>query len=247
MHVKGYKQDSSASSSSMLRRQHPSAGYFPRTHHSEITSSGKSHLEITSTGKAAVRESQFPALREVYPVPKCGLQDLGGGGNVKSRKVKSDERPLCSLAADGSCLHGENCPQVHGDLCPACGKQCLHPFSPQERDKHIKECEEKQQKLEVLKRSQEIECSVCLERVLSKTTAAEKKFGILSECDHPFCISCIRNWRNSTPSSGMDVNNTLRACPVCRKLSYFVVPSVVWYTTQEEKQEIIENYKAKLR
>ncbi|XP_021739809.1 E3 ubiquitin-protein ligase makorin-like [Chenopodium quinoa] len=67
-----------------------------------------------------------------------------------------------------------------------------------------------------LERSKEIECSVCLERVLAKTAASERKFGLLSESDHPFCITCIRFWRNSSPTSGMDVNSTLRACPICR-------------------------------
>ncbi|ESW04611.1 hypothetical protein PHAVU_011G110100 [Phaseolus vulgaris] len=70
---------------------------------------------------------------------------------------------------------------------------------------------------------------------------------LLSECHNPFCISCIRNWRSSNPTLGMDVNSTLRACPICRKLSYFVIPSVIWYSTTEEKQEIIDNYKAKLK
>jgi E3 ubiquitin-protein ligase makorin len=98
-----------------------------------------------------------------------------------------------------------------------------------------------------LKRSQSIECSVCLERVLSKPTAAERKFGLLSECDHPFCISCIRNWRSSSPTSGMDVNSALRSCPICRKLSYFVIPSVIWYANKKEKQEIVDSYKARLR
>jgi E3 ubiquitin-protein ligase makorin len=45
----------------------------------------------------------------------------------------------------------------------------------------------------------------------------------------------------------MDVNTSLRACPICRKLSYFVIPSVIWYSSKEEKQEIVDTYKAKLR
>lgn len=108
-------------------------------------------------------------------------------------------------------------------------------------------CQQNSKHLEALRRSQEIECSVCLERVLSKPAPAERKFGLLSECDHPFCVSCIRNWRSSSPSSGMDVNSALRACPICRKLSYFVVPSVIWYSSKEEKQEIVDGYKDKLR
>ncbi|KAL3356210.1 hypothetical protein AABB24_017077 [Solanum stoloniferum] len=156
------------------------------------------------------------------------------------------DRSICAFAAAGNCPRGEKCPHVHGDMCPTCGKHCLHPFRPEEREDHIKTCENKQKHLDLLKRSQEIECSVCLERVLSKSTAAERKFGILSECDHPFCVSCIRNWRGSS-SSGMDVNSALRACPICRKLSYFVIPSVIWYFTKEEKEEIVDNYKNKLR
>ncbi|KAH0933987.1 hypothetical protein HID58_011104, partial [Brassica napus] len=156
------------------------------------------------------------------------------------------EHPICSFAAAGDCPRGSQCPHMHGDVCSTCGKKCLHPFRPEEREEHTKECEKKQKHIEALKKSQEIECSVCLDRVLSKATPGERKFGLLTECHHPFCIQCIRNWRSSAPVSGMDVNSTLRACPICRKLSYFVVPSVVWYSSPEEKKEIIDVYKAKL-
>ncbi|CAK8542524.1 unnamed protein product [Lathyrus sativus] len=44
-----------------------------------------------------------------------------------------------------------------------------------------------------------------------------------------------------------DWNNTLRACPIYRKISYFAVPSVIWYATIEEKQEIIDTYKENLK
>lgn len=151
---------------------------------------------------------------------------------------------ICPVAADGTCSRGEKCSDVHGDLCSACGKYCLHPFIPQEREEHVRACEKKKKHLEALKLSQEVECSVCFDRVLSKTNASERKFGILSECDHSFCITCIRNWRRSSPSSGMD---TLRACPICRKVSYFVVPSETWFTTKEEKTEIVDKYKERLK
>ncbi|NP_001334310.1 CCCH zinc finger familyprotein [Solanum lycopersicum] len=166
---------------------------------------------------------------------------------VELKRMNPADRSICSLAAAGKCPREEQCPYIHGDLCPICAKNCLHPFRPQEREEHIRICEKRQKRLELLKHSQEIECSVCLERVLSKTTAAERKFGILFECDHPFCISCIRNWRSGTPSSGVDINSTFRTCPICRKLSYFVIPSVTWFSTKEEKQIILDSYKAKLR
>ncbi|KAL7174370.1 hypothetical protein ACSBR2_033601 [Camellia fascicularis] len=60
-------------------------------------------------------------------------------------------------------------------------------------------------------------------------------------------MNMLKNWHSSSPTSGMDVNSTSRACPICRKVSYFVIPSVIWYSTKEEKQEIVDGYKAKLR
>ncbi|GER32378.1 zinc finger (CCCH-type/C3HC4-type RING finger)family protein [Striga asiatica] len=157
------------------------------------------------------------------------------------------DQPMCSFAAAGNCPRGEKCPHIHGDLCPSCGRLCLHPTRLHEREEHIKTCEKRQKHLEALTRSQGIECSVCLELVLSKPTPAERKFGILSECDHPFCVSCIRSWRGNSPASGLDINSALRACPICRKLSYFVIPSVIWYFSEEEKSGIVESYKAKLK
>ncbi|GKU88663.1 hypothetical protein SLEP1_g2900 [Rubroshorea leprosula] len=171
--------------------------------------------------------------------------------SMESTDNASNLRPahqsFCPSAAAGNCPHPEKYPSVHEDLCPTCGKHFLHPFIPQEREQHIRACEKRKRHDEALKRSQEIECSVCLERVLSKSTPAERKFGILSECDHSFCISCIRNWRSSSQSSRVDPNTACRSCPVCRKISYFVIPSSVWFSTPEEKQEIIDTYKAKLR
>ncbi|XP_057807687.1 putative RING-type E3 ubiquitin transferase C3H69 [Salvia miltiorrhiza] len=164
-----------------------------------------------------------------------------------SNHVGTSDRGICSFAAVGECPRGEDCPHIHGDLCPICEKQCLHPFRPQEREEHLKSCEKRRKHLEALRGSQEIECSVCLEAVLSKPTSAERKFGILSECDHSFCISCIRNWRSSSPTSGINVNSAVRTCPICRRLSYFVIPSVVWYSSSEEKQDIVQSYKTRLR
>ncbi|XP_031258139.1 putative RING-type E3 ubiquitin transferase C3H69 isoform X2 [Pistacia vera] len=234
-HVKHSRSESSASSSSTISRP------------SRAVSSG------VTTVPGAVPE--LSALSRPYHPPDIPVWNLDSGCNdsldnvdvVEPRNLKPADLSICSFAAAGNCPRGEKCPHVHGDMCPTCGKHCLHPFRPEEREDHLKTCEKKQKHLEALRRSQEIECSVCLDRVLSKSTPAERKFGLLSECDHPFCISCIRNWRSSSPTSGMDVNTALRACPICRKLSYFVIPSVIWYYTPEEKREIVDSYKAKLR
>ncbi|KAM7509000.1 hypothetical protein LguiA_019453 [Lonicera macranthoides] len=193
------------------------------------------------------RYEHIPISQSHFSTPSSSAPTLSASSTPFFPPTKPAERTLCSFGATGICPHGKKCPYIHGDLCSTCGKYCLHPFSPKEVEEHIKACEKQKNRLEVLKRSREIECGVCLERVLSKPTAAERKFGLLSECDHPFCISCIRNWRSTSPTIGMDLNSSLRACPLCRKLSYFVIPSVIWYCTKEEKQEIIDSYKSKLR
>jgi E3 ubiquitin-protein ligase makorin len=83
--------------------------------------------------------------------------------------------------------------------------------------------------------------------VLSKPTVAERKFGLMSGCDHPFCVGCIRGWRSGSHAPGMDIDTVVRACPVCRVASHFIVPSVVWYSSSEEKEDIINGCKNKLR
>lgn len=245
--------ESSASSSSLAR------GPTPSNHSSACISSGQSAIETAqnpnvnpvlpiASGDSATLTPQNPSVFAV-------LSDSSIENTQNIPPVKPDipngqcaenggnDRKICSLAADGNCPLGESCSDIHGDLCATCGKYCLHPSKPEDREKHVKQCKKKQ----ALERSQEIECSVCLERVLSKTSAFERKFGLLSECDHAFCIACIKKWRSSSSSSQFEVNSAARACPLCRKVSYYVIPSLIWHSSKEEKQEIINQYKAKLK
>ncbi|KDP43461.1 hypothetical protein JCGZ_16748 [Jatropha curcas] len=245
-HVKPSRSDSASSSSAIPQRSFLSTSSSPARPVRNGSSRGTS-VSGASGELSASSLPYFPPSKPAWNLETATNDVVENDCIIEPRNVKPEEQSLCSFAAAGSCPRGDKCPHIHGDICPTCGKQCLHPFRPQEREEHLKTCEKKQKHLEALKHSQEIECSVCLDRVLSKPTAAERKFGLLSECDHPFCISCIRNWRSSSPTSGMDVNTALRACPICRKLSYFVVPSVIWYSSKEEKQEIIDSYKSKLR
>ncbi|XP_077210146.1 E3 ubiquitin-protein ligase makorin-like isoform X2 [Tasmannia lanceolata] len=246
-HVKPSQPQSYISSSS-VPHLHMASDSALVTHPSRVFISGEAGpISRISTELSASSMQFFPpdTLSWNQDSNYYTISDNVIGSN--STNVGPADHPICSFAAAGNCPNGEKCPHIHGNLCSTCGKHCLHPYRPDERDEHIKQCERNKRHLEALRRSQEKECSVCLERVLSKPTHAERKFGFLSECDHPFCISCIRNWRSNSPTSGMDVNSALRSCPVCRKHSYFVIPSVIWYSTKEEKQEIIDSYKSKLR
>lgn len=245
-HVKVSRSHSSAPSSSTSSHHLLVPDSAPLTHSSRTVSNGVIQSPGVPPEPPASSQPLCPTVKSAWNINSGNLDFLENDIGEPRTDGPADQA-ICSFAAAGSCPRGDKCPHIHGDVCPTCGKYCLHPFRPDETEEHLRTCQKKQKHLEALKHSQEIECSVCLDRVLSKPTAAERKFGLLSECDHPFCVSCIRNWRSSSPASGMDINTALRACPICRKLSYFVIPSVIWYSTKEEKQEIVDSYKAKLR
>ena len=100
--------------------------------------------------------------------------------------------------------------------------------------------------------SAEVECSICLELVTSKARLGERRFGILSGCDHPFCLACIRDWRDggTAREAGEATSSALeqaRKCPVCRELSHFITPSTTWPSDAEEKRVIIAEYQTRMK
>lgn len=146
---------------------------------------------------------------------------------------------LCIFAMTGKCRYGLLCRSIHGIQCPRCLKFCLHPDDLDQNEDHIQQCLENPLAASMeTEDERKIECGICYEPVLSKP---DPRFGLLN-CDHAFCISCIRTWRSKYC---MDSTN-LRSCPLCRTITYFVVPSSVWVSDTAEKQSIIESYKKKL-
>jgi hypothetical protein len=81
-------------------------------------------------------------------------------------------------------------------------------------------------------------CSICFE--------APKQFGLLVGCDHVFCLSCVREWRNSKNKSlELRESAVIKDCPVCRATSDYIVPSF-HYAKGRPKEKLIENYKKRL-
>ena len=106
---------------------------------------------------------------------------------------------------------------------------------------------------EQLASSASVECGICLETVLSKPAQAERSFGLLPGCSHPFCLGCIRAWRASPqsreamPGAAAAASEAhARTCPLCRVVSYHVVPSPVWPRDDVEKAELMESYRNRL-
>ena len=80
-----------------------------------------------------------------------------------------------------------------------------------------------------LKRSQEMECSICMERVLDKGPLSQRKFGLL-DCDHPFCLACLRSWRAQT-DSGADLDSV--ACQLHSCLASYRLARVYYFTIEQ--------------
>ncbi|KAF7249839.1 putative E3 ubiquitin-protein ligase makorin-2 [Varanus komodoensis] len=155
----------------------------------------------------------------------------------------SDGEQLCPYAAAGICQFGDQCLYLHGQVCEICGLQVLHPFDPEQRKMHEKMCmatfEQEMEKAFAFQASQDKVCSICMEVVYDKPSASERRFGILSNCNHTYCLSCIRQWRGVKQFE----NPIIKSCPECRVISEFVIPSAYWVEDQTKKNELIEAFK----
>uniref|UniRef100_A0A4W3JU23 RING-type E3 ubiquitin transferase n=1 Tax=Callorhinchus milii TaxID=7868 RepID=A0A4W3JU23_CALMI len=91
-------------------------------------------------------------------------------------------------------------------------------------------------------RSKEMACGICMDTVYEKTHARERVFAILPHCNHTFCVTCIKKWRNSRGFT----NKIIKACPECRVVSNYYIPHKFW-VLDEQKQQLIDKFKAEKR
>lgn len=156
-----------------------------------------------------------------------------------------DSSTLCPfLMKSGSCRY-DACSYAHGEMCELCHKFCLDPLDSDQRKKHNSECiaaHEKEMEIAFsIQRSKEKTCGICFDIVWEKD-GREQRFGILPNCNHCFCLECIRTWRQAKQFD----NKIIRACPECRTCSDFVCPSSFWVDNPEEKEQLITKYKSAL-
>ncbi|XP_068163664.1 probable E3 ubiquitin-protein ligase makorin-1 [Antennarius striatus] len=167
--------------------------------------------------------------------PYCGRADP---------ENKELRKQLCFYAAIGKCRYGINCAYLHGDVCNMCELQVLHPTDISQRSEHTKACMEAHEKdMELsfaIQRSEYMMCRMCIEVVLEKANPSERRFGILVNCSHCYCLKCIRTWRRAM----CDITN---CCPKCGITSNFVIPSEFWVEDEDDKQKLIQKYKDGMR
>ncbi|XP_058063234.1 probable E3 ubiquitin-protein ligase makorin-1 [Anopheles bellator] len=159
-----------------------------------------------------------------------------------SELVVTADTEICNYYERHGVCTLKDCRLVHGDLCELCGKYALHPSNHEQQRKHNAECI-KQHELDMehsfaVQRSRDKTCGICLEVIFEKPVR-EQRFGILPNCNHIFCLACIRTWRKASNFE----NKIKRACPTCRTSSDFVCPSIVWVEAGDEKDRLIGDYK----
>jgi len=124
--------------------------------------------------------------------------------------------------------------------------------------KHEADCEE----AFAIQRSQDKKCGICLETVWDRD--GDKRFGMLENCDHIFCLECIRTWRSSSnyehkvvkawlenKSFQIKIKNSYFFfnifSPECRTKSDFVTPTKYWPENDQAKKNLIQLYKDNLQ
>ena len=135
-------------------------------------------------------------------------------------KSKFERKSVCPIQNCNS----EGCSIVHGIEC----RKCINPDLV---DEHTRHCENSKSD------AAKIECVVCFEVVLARPGG---RFGLLN-CNHCVCIDCIRSWRST------EKVDTSKTCPICRTMTHFVTPSVIWPKSDAEKYQLVTDYKNKLK
>jgi len=158
----------------------------------------------------------------------------------------NDSAVLCPFMLKSGVCRNDTCGYAHGAMCEFCGKYCLDPMDENQQRNHTSECiANHEQEMEIaflIQKSKEKTCGICFDIVWEKD-GREQRFGILPNCNHCFCLECIRKWRQAKQFD----NKIIRACPECRTCSDFVCPSSFWVDNSEEKEKLISKYKSALR
>jgi len=153
---------------------------------------------------------------------------------VKGRKV-------CSFFLQGICRYGQQCRHRHlhcvSDKCLSCG--LIVGSTSEEQQAHLAQCSEVVAMEKERKDSASRKCGICHQLTLK----LNRKFGLLISCTHSFCLQCIREWRGSSEHS----RERVRACPICKVVSHYVIPCDRHVSEQSRKQRVIAEYKYRLQ
>ncbi|GAB0494271.1 hypothetical protein MMPV_005563 [Pyropia vietnamensis] len=198
-----------------------------------------------------------------------------GGSAAPPVSAAAVPPPLCRFHLTGNCRYGDGCRYTHGVPCPVCGENAVHPTDGAEAERHLVACgwlvagdvtgppapasstgggsprgltpggggvggppplSPADEAAQVALR-----CALCHESVRGRG----RRFGLLTECDHVFCLECVRSVRSTVAAVGG--REAVRGCSVCGVESFLVVPSDTYPRSAAEKASATARYKAKLK
>lgn len=84
--------------------------------------------------------------------------------------------------------------------------------------------------------TEELSCSICLEVVMERPNMSDRTFGILPNCMHCFCFSCILEWRKNIRVA----KDASQSCPECRTMGNYIYASQDWFYDKDEKKSFID-------
>lgn len=120
---------------------------------------------------------------------------------------------------------------MHALRCDRCGQNAIHPTDASAAAAHDAACARAAARKQSRVVSERAVCGICWD--------SPKRFGLLENCPHAFCLDCIREWRSTDCTSR-------RVCPLCRTESYLVIPCGTLETDPVGKKEVIKVYKKTL-
>nr|XP_020820271.1 LOW QUALITY PROTEIN: E3 ubiquitin-protein ligase makorin-1-like [Phascolarctos cinereus] len=239
---------------------HPPASPSPSPLADPVVNSGT--VKLSNASFAAIgpgTDDWVYAIEFVPGQPYCGHFSYTCGGASQQGHVTEEESGTQSTEREpkkpeaGECPHEEGPVCLHEDSCDSCELKVPNTEDAPQRLSHIKCCNEAHEKnMELAEKdmelalaiqpSQNLLCGICMEVIYEKANPNELCFGIFTNCNHTFCLKCIRKWRDAKQFE----SKIIKACPECRLNSSFVIPSEFWVEEHEEKQKLIQQYKEAL-
>ncbi|GFS62073.1 probable E3 ubiquitin-protein ligase makorin-2 [Nephila pilipes] len=95
----------------------------------------------------------------------------------------------------------------------------------------------------------QMKCEICKKCVSDKKYFSERRFGLLENCSHVFCLGCIREYRARLQLNAFAKRKrnyctpVAIRCPICRVESHYIIASKSWLEDPKKKVQLLEIYK----
>lgn len=224
----------------------PAVIHPPREHTSNSRRGSEPTVASSQRRSGQGRQSQIPRSRSTSLERAFNnlarIAEDGGSAATPSHKVQADSgcspdsghasstsSPLQGQSTSGATSHTQEpseTSQPQGAVAIAASSASASVQSSDESSSAYEQ-------------SVNVVCGICMDRVYEKVTPQSRRFGILPNCSHAFCIDCIVTWRR-TKSFQEEV---IKACPQCRVRSPFYIPCKYWVESGKPKEDLIASFK----